>query len=129
MRRKITDQCAANGITDPDIQKSYVAGSDPKKPVTKEKLPPKTKFDMWVRDNGKPGLFCTPPGTDPATLGIDTKGRHLEQYEVKEGHELNVVTSTAADFRNWKNCWRWRKGRRKTVHMLPPNWQNSVTKQ
>ena len=123
----IADQCAASGITDPDIQKSYIVGSDPKKPVTKEKLPPKTKIYMWVRDNGKPGLFSAPPGTDPATLGIDTTGRHLEVYEVKEGCELNVVKSTAADFETGKIAGVGGKGGG-TQYMLPPNWQDSVTK-
>lgn len=121
----IKDICTQNGITDPDIQESYIDSADLDKPVTKETLHKGDKFDVWVRNGGQPGMYSMPPGTDPGTVAIETQNRHLEQYEVQQ--DLQVVKSTANNFDKGKVEGVGGKGGG-TQYMLPPNWKNSVKK-
>ncbi|HZU30928.1 MAG TPA: hypothetical protein VFB79_07425 [Candidatus Angelobacter sp.] len=102
---------------------SMVRGSNLEKPVLQRTLQPGDTFEMWVRDNGQPGMHATPPGTDPNTLGINTAGRHLETYQITS--PLNVTESTAADFPDGKISGVGGTGGGQQ-YILPPNWQSSV---
>jgi hypothetical protein len=112
-------------IVNDDNLPSMVRGTNLGNPVLRRTLQPGDTFEMWVRDNGQPGMHATPPGTDPNTLGITTVGRHLETYQVTS--PLDVTESTAADFPSGKVSGVGGTGGGQQ-YILPPNWQNSVQK-
>jgi len=119
----VSNVCESNGITDPAKVESYCDACDP--PVTEKTLQPGDTIDVWVRDGGQPGMFSTPPGTDPETVGIITAGRHLEQYVVTE--PITVVQSTAKDFPTGLVPGVGGKGGG-TQYMMPPSWKGATKK-
>ena len=119
----VSNVCAANGVTDPAKVESYCDACS--SPVTETTLQPGDVIDMWVRDDGQPGMFSTPAGTDPKTVGIITTGRHLEQYVVTQ--PITVVQSTAKDFPTGLVPGVGGKGGGQQ-YMMPPNWKGATQK-
>ena len=79
---------------------SHMKGIDFSKPVEVTTLKPGTVMSQWQKPGAPQGNYYTPPGTDPATLGIDTAGRVETQYVVKE--PVQALQSTAADVPDWR---------------------------
>ena len=102
-----------------------VTGTNLGKSVSRPTLAPGNKFEMWVRNNSKPGMHAISPGTDPSTLGIEIANRHLETFEVKE--PIQVTRSTVADFPKDRIADVGGKGGG-DQYILPPKWQDSVRK-
>jgi peptidoglycan hydrolase-like protein with peptidoglycan-binding domain len=78
---------------------AHMKGIDFSKPVEVTTLKPGTTVSQWQRPGAPQGNYYAPPGTDPATLGIDTAGRVETQYVVKQS--VQVLKSTAADMPDW----------------------------
>jgi hypothetical protein len=78
----------------------HLQGIDFSKPVEVTTLKPGTVVSQWQLPGSPPGNYYAPPGTDPATLGIDTVGKVETQYVIKE--PVQVLKSTAADIPDWK---------------------------
>jgi hypothetical protein len=105
-------------------------GFNPDAPMEIKTLPPGTKLQQWVRNDGKPGLDFTTPGTDPASLGIPLDpntglpaGRSLQTFEVTQ--PLQVLQGQAADFEEGKLALVGGPGGGTQIAM-PPGWQNSL---
>lgn len=79
---------------------AHIKGIDFSKPVEVTTLKPGTTVSQWQKQGAPQGNYYAPPGTDPATLGIDTAGRVETQYVVKE--PVQVLKSTAADVPDWR---------------------------
>jgi uncharacterized Zn-binding protein involved in type VI secretion len=112
-----------NGITDPVKIGSNIDGCAPA--VTAKTLQPGDKVVMWVRDNGQPGIWAMPPGTDPETVGIILEGRHPEEYVVTEA--FTVVQSKAKDFEKGIVEGVGGKGGG-TQWIMPPTWKAKTQK-
>lgn len=78
----------------------HMQGIDFTKPVEVETLKPGTLVSQWQRPGRPQGNYYAPPGTDPATLGINPAGRLETQYVVTQ--PVQVLKSTAADIPDWE---------------------------
>lgn len=123
-RRKLLEQAfRRHGISDPALLESYILGCDLARPVTEELLSAGTVLDIWVRNGGVPGIYASPEGEDPRTLGIRIERRHREVYRVRTS--LAIVRCTAATFAEGTVDEVGGAGGG-TQYILPPDWKNSV---
>jgi len=123
-RRKLLEQALRkHGITDPALLESYVLGCDLNLPVTAQALPPGAVLEIWVRNGGVPGIYASPEGEDPRTLGIRIERRHREVYRVRTS--LVIVRCTAATFAEGTVDEVGGAGGG-TQYILPPDWKNAV---
>jgi hypothetical protein len=123
-RRKLLEQAfRRHGISDPALLESYILGCDLTFPVTEQALPPGAVLEIWVRNGGVPGIYASPEGEDPRTLGIRIDRRHREVYRVRT--DLLVVRCTAAtfDLGTVDDVGGAGGG---TQYILPPAWKNAV---
>ncbi|MEM8940333.1 MAG: polymorphic toxin type 46 domain-containing protein, partial [Bacteroidota bacterium] len=73
----------------------HLAGINFQKPVSVQSLKKGTLVEQWVREGGEVGGYFAKPGTDPAKLGISTKGRIRKTFELTE--DTKVLKSTTQD--------------------------------
>jgi len=123
-RRKLLEQALRkHGISDPALLESYILGCDLTLPVTEQTLPPGAVLEIWVRNGGVPGIYASPEGEDPRTLGIRIERRHREVYRVRTS--LSIVRCTAATFAEGTVDEVGGAGGG-TQYILPPDWKNAV---
>jgi hypothetical protein len=123
-RRKLLEQAfRKHGISDPALLESYILGCDLTLPVTEQTLPPGAVLDISVRNGGVTGIYASPEGEDPRTLGIRIEKRHREVYRVRT--PLPIVRCTAATFAEGTVDEVGGAGGG-TQYILPPDWKNAV---
>lgn len=85
-------------------------GIDFTKPVEVVPLEPGTVVTQFQKAGAPQGDYYTLPGTDPATLGIDTAGRVPTNYDVSGDAPMQVLKSTASDVLDWRGSGTTFKG-------------------
>ncbi len=105
---------------------SKVGGFDLARPVARRPLPVGTRFVIYSEMGGKPGLWATYPGENPAALGLSGEslaGRRPILFEVKS--EVTVIEGFAADI-NHPDISALRGKGGSLQLLLPPDWQRYV---
>lgn len=119
----VAAMCQQNGTYDPVVTGSNMDACGG--PVTEKTFEPGDVIEMWVRDNGQPGSWSLPPGTDPETVGIITAGRHLERFVVTK--RFTALESTAKDFPKGFVPGVGGEGGGQQ-YMMPPSWKAATAR-
>jgi hypothetical protein len=122
-RQRLEQAFRAYGVTDAARLESYVRGCDLKRPASSRTLQPGDMVQVWVRNGGTPGRYGSPPGEDPARLGIMIEALHQEIFVVRTA--LRVISCIAAAFPTGlvDDIGGEGGGRQ---YILPPDWLESV---
>ncbi|MBI4402883.1 MAG: hypothetical protein HY537_01905 [Deltaproteobacteria bacterium] len=108
-----------------EILRSHILGSSLKKRVRKIKLRNNQILEQWVRIGGKPGIYCTNNGANPAQLGIRTQNRIRMRWKVIKPHF--AIETMVKEFKPGKIAGVGGDGG-EIQYIMRPDWERYVVR-